>query len=40
MNECDICGEYFDPDDMCVCEECGLDLCEECYLKHMNTEHS
>jgi len=40
MNECDLCGGYFDPDDMRECEDCGLDLCEACYLAHMLIEHS
>ena len=38
MIECDMCGNYFDPEDMQTC--CSLDLCEVCYLAHYIKEHS
>lgn len=36
MIECEICGNYIHIDDMEECPQCGLELCPECYKKHMS----
>lgn len=36
MEECEQCGEYFDPDEISRCGGgCGMKLCEECRNKHV-----
>lgn len=38
MIQCEICGEYFNTDEIKSCPNpnCGYeDLCEECYDKHV-----
>lgn len=35
MFECEICGEYFEEEDMKECPECLKGMCEECYEQHV-----
>ncbi len=36
MIECEICGGYFDLDDIEKCPECDIEICGKCYDKHVN----
>ena len=35
MIECEICGNYFHVDEIKNCPECNIDLCPECFEKHV-----
>lgn len=35
MTKCEICGLYFHADDIQVCPECDMELCQECYERHV-----
>jgi hypothetical protein len=37
MIECENekCGRYFHADDIQQCPECGKELCEDCFQKHV-----
>lgn len=36
MMECEICREYFHADNIEACPRCGLELCPECYERHVS----
>ncbi len=36
MIECELCGGFFDADDIETCPECGMELCPACYEKHVS----
>ena len=35
MEECDVCGKYFDPDEIEYCPVCGDALCPLHYQAHV-----
>ncbi len=35
MIECECCEEYFHADEISSCPECGIELCEECFQRHV-----
>ena len=35
MIECEKCTNYFHPDEIESCPECGKELCESCYEEHV-----
>ena len=35
MIECELCGGYFHPDEISNCPECEIEICEECFEKHV-----
>ncbi len=36
MIKCDCCEEerWFHPDDIRECPKCGVEICEECFIRH------
>ena len=37
MVNCELCGGWFHIDDIKKCPKCDLELCEECFDKHVTT---
>lgn len=35
MIECECCEEYFHADEISSCPECGIELCEGCFQRHV-----
>lgn len=35
MMECDICGDYFHPDEISNCPKCDIEICESCFENHV-----
>lgn len=35
MIECELCGDFFHPDEIKRCPKCDIELCSACYEKHV-----